>query len=177
MLVDWWLRALCSVVVALSALGCSFSRYRYISLEGQPGVEIENYETPTLKRLYFSSKMPIQYSLDRKDYRLEFRTNLDSYLPEMWIAVRGHDGEQLRMLQRASRRGRRDRAVSCGSFGAVDNGAPNEIRFSWVTCAHAGRDERYISFDVTSEAGSFVGMEDVPFELKTNGYYVLPDLL
>lgn len=171
-----WLTTLCALFAALSSVGCAVSRYLYISLEGQPGVEIEAYDIPDLKHLYSSSRMPTAYSLQREDYRLVFTTSIESYLPEIHIAVEDNDNERLRISQQASRKARSDRVVPCGSFGSVDSGAMNELRFSWITCEDASIDEMYISFDVTSEAGDLVGKEDIPFELRANGFYVLPDL-
>jgi hypothetical protein len=168
---------LCSLVVLLMSFGCAVSRYQYISLADQPDVKVEAYDAPRLKRLYFSSAIPVEYSVKRKDYKLSFRTNLDTYFPQMQIGASGSDGEPLRMTQQAARRARSDRAVPCGSFGSIDTNGTNELRFSWVTCADAGADERYISFDVTSAAGQLLGREDIPFELVSDGFYVLPDLI
>lgn len=171
------LAALCALAVLLSPVGCAFSRYLYISLEGQPGVEVEAYTTPNLEHLYSSSQMPTKYLVEREGYRLSFTTIMDSYLPEIRLAVYGADGEQLRIAQKAARKARGDRAVPCGSFGSMDGSGSNELRFSWVTCKDAGIDEAFISFDVASESGEILGKEDIPFELKANGFYVLPDLL
>lgn len=175
MRVQWQLAGVLALALVLCSVGCAVSRYQYISLEDVPGIEVETYGTPTLKNLYFSSRMPSRYHLAREHYRLSFYASLDSYLPEIRVAVKGNDGELLRLSQQASRRARSDRVVPCGSFGNVAK-TQGELRFSWVTCAESGADERYISFDVTSENGLLVGSEDIPFELEANGFYAMPDL-
>jgi len=145
----------CASVLLLLSTGCSVSRYQYISLEDTPGIKVEAYDTPRLESLYSSTDMPSRYSLDCDDYKLTFRTNLDSYLPRMSIAVKSNDEKILGLSQRASRKARSDRVVPCGAFDAVDTSS-SELSFAWVTCAESGTDERYISFDVTSEGGVVV---------------------
>jgi len=116
-----------------------------------------------------------RYSLPREAYRLSFHASLDSYLPEMRISVTSNDGELHKLSERASRKARSDRAVPCGSFGPVAE-TESELRFSWVTCPKSEADERYISFDVTTQNGVLVKAEDIPFDLTANGFYVLTDL-
>jgi hypothetical protein len=169
------LRILCVIILVLSSVGCAVARYHYISLERYSEMKVESSDVPTLRNLHCASKMPIEYSLERKQYRLLFRPDLDSYLPEMLIVVQGADSRLLRMRQQPSRRARDDRLVPCGSFGPVE-GKANALHFSWVTCKNAGAAERYLSFDVVAESGELVASEDIPFDLKSNGFYVMPDL-
>jgi len=159
----------------LASVGCSISRYHYIALAEVPSLKVDAYDTPKLGKLYFSSEMPSRYSLSREAYRLSFHASLDSYLPEMRISVTSNDGELLKLSERASRKARSDRAVPCGSFGPVAE-TESELRFSWVTCPKSEADERYISFDVTTQNGVLVKAEDIPFDLTANGFYVLTDL-
>jgi hypothetical protein len=163
-------------IVIFLGTGCAISRYRYISLEDAPGVVVQSHGAPALESLRFSSEMPVEYSVDREHYRLRFRVDVDSYLPKMGIAVDAKKGEALSLAQQRWRKTREGRSASCASFYPVENSA-SELDFAWVTCADDTEAERYISFDVVGAAGRVIGIEDIPFKLKTNGVYVLPDLL
>jgi|GEM_PF-4471911 hypothetical protein len=164
-----------ATIITVLLTGCAVSDYQYISLESTPGIVIETHETPRLKNLYFSSEMPSRYSLDRDNYKLSFDANLDSYLPRISVAVKAPNKTSLGLSQQVRRKARSSRVSPCGSFDATDT-LRSELLFSWVTCPESGADEWYISFDVRSENGTLIASEDIAFELKTNGRYVLADL-
>jgi hypothetical protein len=156
--------------------GCAPSRYRFISLEEVPAISVDRHGTADLAGLYFSSTMPIEYSLYRERYSLRFRVPSDVYLPALQIAVEGKKGEVLSLSQQGWRRARRDPRAPCGSFQTLPR-SKSELRFSWTSCGKEAPDKQFISFDVLAESGQVVGNEDIPFKLKINGIYVVPDVL
>ena len=164
------------VVLGLCSTGCVpyVSTYEYIDLQDAPGFELGGFSVPDLDGLQSATKMPSLYRADRGRYRLECRVSPTSYLPAMLIRVFSEDSElaiEQKRQRKAMARGR-----PCGSFYAVDD-RRDLTKFAWVSCNSADPREAFISFDVVDTDGEVVGQEDIPFVLRSNGFYVLPDAL
>lgn len=169
--------ALLLLAVALSlATGClpQVSRYRYLSFEDLPGVEVEQVAPIDVKNLVLGSTIPVEYSIAREGYRLQISIDPHSYIPNVTIALADSPG--VRLVPRPGRGAGADRPRPCGSYDAI---APSgrSFEFTWVICGEdATPEERVVSFDVV---GKDLGVkeETLQFTMRSDGVYWLRDSL
>ena len=155
---------------------CTTSKYRYISLENVPGIEVVERGNPRLDRIRGASPMPTAYRLERDRYRLDLRVNLETYAPALRIRAEAKtdaDGT-LELAPKRWRRTSSTRAAPCGSFYDVA-GSSDQLSFGWG--CKEGENDHFISFDVMTVDGEVLGREDIPFTLEANGSYTLSDML
>jgi hypothetical protein len=157
-----------SLLLLLSA--CAFSRYQYLSLEGAPGISVQRRGTPDLPRLHWVSACPVQYSLKRATYHLEFFVPSESYpyLPTLQIRARTLDGLPLTVTRQHEPR----RCVSTYTSESV----PGALDIGWFTCREATPEETWFSVAVLDESGALLGAERIPFTVEANGFYWFTDL-
>ena len=167
--------ALLALVLALvSAMGCHVSRYRYLSFDEVPGVDVESVAPVEVENLVFGSTIPVEYSLARDGYTLRISIDPRSYFPNATIQLAGSPG--VRLVPRPSRGADLDRPRPCGSYDGIA-ASGETFEFSWVICGeNASPGELVVGFDVVGE--NFGTREEaLQFELRSDGIYWLRDSL
>jgi hypothetical protein len=166
-----------ALAIALaSVIGCApqVSRYRYLSFEETPGSKIDSVAPVEVEDLVFGSTIPVEYSIERKDYTLRIVIDPNSYAPNAIIAP--EDSPGVRLVPRPERGARADRPRPCGSYDELA-GASAGFAFSWVTCGEdASPEEFVVAFDVVGERFGRVE-EALRFRLERDGILWLPDAL
>lgn len=174
-----WINHRKTIVLTLClvlTVACTVSRYRYISLEDVPGIEIVEHGMPQLEGIRGASSMPTAYRLQRSQYEIEFRVNLDTYNAAVYIYVEPKI-KDLGTLRMTDQKWRKIPAVSettCHNY-YYSTEHQNRLGFAWGCSAEGAG--RIISFDVVTIDGIVLGQEDVPFQLKSNGISTLTDSL
>ena len=164
------------MVLTLTACAPHVSTYRYISLEDIPGIRVEAMGEAELENLYFHSEMPVRYSLERKSYYISFHVNKESYFPSLTIVVSSaDDGGPLKLEHQRYRKAKVSQS-SCGPSFYRNADQLSRLGFGWSECDEL-KQQQIISFDVLSADGEIIGQEDIPFELKSNGFYYVVDAI
>ena len=159
--------------ILLAACAPHVSKYRYISLTSVDGIEVRAHGKPDLESHFFSSQMPVWYSLPREAYVLHFHVIANSYHPSIRVELESRGEATLALRPQHARKRSGDVRRSCASTYPVD-GERNKFDFGWA-CSDAAEEEMFISFDVLEENASAVEEADIPFVLEANGFYVLVD--
>ena len=142
-------------------------KYRYISFEKIPNIQILTYEKSEVNSLKFHGPMASRYQLERNLYTLFLNIDKHSKRPSVFIKLQQHNGINI-MVKGVS-------ISNCGGFDSLhENGA--ELRYEWwgfikQECLRANTDEQIISFQVLNEEGNILKEEKLPFILKENGIY------
>jgi len=165
------------LLVALAAsVGCAPrpTRYQYLSFEETPDVEVKAHGLVEVDHLLSRSTIPVEYLVAREHYRLRIRIDARKYFANAMIELENSPG--FRLVPRPSRGTRADRPRSCGSYDNVALSG-DRFEFSWVICGEAAdAAERVVAFDVIAEDLG-VTEENLRFNLKKDGVYLLRDSL
>lgn len=163
-------------VALMSATGClpHVSRYQYLSFENVPGADVESVAPIDVENLVFGSTIPVEYSLAREGYTLRLSIDPRSYFPNATVELADSPGVHL--VPRPSRGARADRPRPCGSYDDIAESG-ERFEFSWVICGdNTNQEERVVAFDVVGDNWG-VKEENLPFTLRSDGVYWLPDSL
>ena len=159
------------VIVLVSCPACKMRKYRYISLESVPGIEIVERGEPQRENIWGVSAIPSVYRLRRDRYDLQFQVDLDNYgaVTSIRVVQSSETRSALRLVG--------------WDFGEV--ATPNETSFCyffsprgaqdtlrWVCGGSTSDKSEFISFDVVSTDGELVAKEAIPFTIKESGVMV-----
>jgi hypothetical protein len=161
---------LLSLAVALGGCGPYVEPYRYIRLADAPDLKQSQTQKPDLSGLYFATRMPTRYRLQRPGYTVELAVPDGSYLPALELTVEPAG----RRLVPADGEVPPSPAF-CGAW-YPDSDVPGHLSFGWSpNCA----DEQplRLAFRVTDDEGAEVGQETLRFELDRNGWLIMLDAI
>ena len=166
-------------VSLLAVAGCyQVYEYDYISLESTSGAVVIKDAFVVLDKAILLPKIPVEYQIVRSEYTLRVLVDETSYVANAMIEIVGDPG--LRLEKRLWKNGG-------GMCGTVDGGppgghtrygrqrGPTRFTFLW-SCRSWEPREEVIEFDVL-DGTDRVAKEQVPFDIKRQGYYLLRDSL
>jgi len=160
--------------VAALTTGCQVSRYRYLSFEAQPDVDVQSVAPVEVENLVFGSTIPVEYSLGRDGYALRISIDPKSYFPNAAVELADSPGVQL--VPRPARGASSSRPRPCGSYDDIAASGKG-FEFSWVICGNdASPEELVVAFDVIGEDFG-IKEESLHFTLRSGGVYWLRDSL
>lgn len=134
--------------ICLLACGEVRSRYRYISLEDVPGIQIDKTAKIDIDGLRDASAIPVEYRLVRERYTLHFSITGKSYHP----AIRISPGDRrLRLIVHRDPEALAPNGAPCASSYPVAGGA---IDFGWEPeCTGAGL-SKIIDVELAADTGT-----------------------
>lgn len=156
---------------ALGSIGCAEVEYPYfcISLEQVAGIQVDKTGRVGLSGLSGGAVVPLEYSLARNGYTLEFAVIQDSAHPAVSVVIAGTD----RFLQfQPDATIRAANGVPCASYYPVTD---VRFNFGWDAGCTAAKLIKAIQFDVIDGNGKVIARERIAFTLRENGSYTATD--
>ena len=182
------LRCLLVFLVCLGVAGCApaFFTYRYIGLKDDLGAEILEYGKSDVPNLFFHRTMPIRYKLARNSYILEFEIDKKNYSPNMTVKVESNNISTLRILRNDDAR-----ETICANYyylnrvsrrilphRPLDRDQPYWLVYTVFGCRPGTLPQpEAIQFVIVDEEDSVVATESIPFEIISNGFFMMFDAI
>ena len=171
-----WATGVLVGVSLLALAGCyQVYEYKYISLESTPGAVVVKKEPVALDKAFLLPTIPVEYQIVRSEYTLRVLVDETSYAANATIKIIGDP--DLRLQQRLWSGGSNCVTVDHGSrtrYGRQRG--PTRFTFLWITCRSWKPWEEVIEFDVLHGTDR-IAKEQVPFDIKRQGSYLLRDSL
>lgn len=171
---DWLGRSRKIALIAclLPASSCAAAKcgdYKHFEFEPIPGMSITETRVPSLNGLSDVKPFPVSYVLRRSGYEITLRADEKAYGPTVTLSI---DSTAAPMTLKTISSPPAADAGSCISKTEQDG----SVRFFWLDwkqCA-ASQSVRVAVIDAT---GGQVAIEELPFNVVTNGRYCVKDAL
>ena len=159
--------------------GCApyVDRYRYIALRPASGLALEQEGAAQRKEIALAGSLPLRYRLTRDDYTIDISQPENSVLPGLHLrfAGAGVSATGLRMLARPNLDVASNRGVICASYYPSLDG--ESLDFGWSADCTDEELPKLIEFEIVDARSRTLGTESLVFDLRSSGWYVLPDAL
>ncbi|MBU2628297.1 MAG: hypothetical protein KKE61_06760 [Proteobacteria bacterium] len=154
-------------------VGCapSFHRYEYISLESIDNINVIKRTKIKLKDLFLNKTIPVQYSLARNLYTLNFEIPSNTYATSLIISIKSNKmGNNFSITDQDFRKN------PCASY-QKNSVEAKKLEVAWVECRKERRKKEpsIIEFKVFDKVGKLISEEVIPYKIKQNGFYYLID--
>lgn len=160
------------LVFIMSLLGCFYRTYDYYyaSLENLDDARVITRKKLSVKDLTGNSIIPIEYTMDRQEYSLNFLIGDKIRRAHFKISVHGSGDTELGMKPKIDMTLSSKNGISCARYYLDDNN-PTTMQFEWDSNCFDKDIRKAMLFDIVDVSGNVIASEHIPFVLVRDGKF------